>query len=177
MVAFTIYAILVGYCAVHWRRRVLGFVLVSGLILPLVLLAWAHYQIPRLAAEGYELVQDVNIRPFQAILYPYIVCVGMMGYFLASLPRGRPIDSCWHCRYDLSALLDESTVITCPECGREHVGRGSSRYRRSGVDRVSLRSSDIAVGEQRLPVSLITTADSSSQTPRPPGSSPPESCP
>ncbi|GAB4383080.1 MAG: hypothetical protein Kow0022_02020 [Phycisphaerales bacterium] len=145
MVAFTFYAMLVGYWAVHWRRRLIGYLGVALLVGVLVLLAWVHYQIPRLAAQGWKLAQDINIRPFQAVLYPYIGCVSAMGLFLVSLPRKRPIDSCWYCRYDLSALLDEPGVLICPECGREHVSSGSPRYRKSGLVRAALRSSDVVV--------------------------------
>lgn len=157
MVAFTFYAMLVGYWAVHWRRRLIGYLGVAVLVGVLLLLAWVHYQIPRLAAQGWKLAQDINIRPFQAVLYPYIGCVSAMGVFLVSLPRKRPIDSCWYCRYDLSALLDEPGVLICPECGREHVTSGSPRYRKSGLDRATLRSSDVVVptGDPELkPVAL-----------------------
>lgn len=169
MVAFTIYAVLVGYCAVRWRRRLIGYLGVAALVGVLVLLAWAHYQIPRLAAEGWELARDINIRPFQAVLYPYIGCLAGMGLFLVTLPRKRPIDSCWHCRYDLSALLDEPGVLICPECGREHVTSGSSRYRRSGEDRSSLRRSDISMPQAggTSNVRSANASDSPLQRPQP----------
>lgn len=145
MIAFTIYAFLVGYVALRWRRRLLGYLLVAICVGLLLAAAWAHAQIPRLAEHGSKLARDIDILPFQAVLYPYIVCMGGMGFFLASLPRRRPLDSCWHCRYDLSALLGEPGVIVCPECGREHYTSDSPRYRRSGEDREQLRSSDIAI--------------------------------
>lgn len=143
MVAFTAYAILVGFFAARWRRRVGGFLFVIAAEGLLILLAWLHFQIPALAAHGHAFFQDIDIQPFQLIYYPYVVFVGLLGTFIVSLPRRAPVDSCWFCRYDLSNLIDEPGRLICPECGREHMRPGSSLYRRSGEDRQNLRRGDL----------------------------------
>ncbi|MCL4222428.1 MAG: hypothetical protein KJZ65_13775 [Phycisphaerales bacterium] len=173
MIAFTIYAFLVGYLALRWRRRLLGYLLVSVCVGLLVALAWAHAQIPRLAEQGWRLARNIDILPFQAVLYPYIVCTAGIGYFMVSLPRRRPLDSCWHCRYDLSAHLGEPGVIVCPECGREHCTADSPRYRRSGEDRAQLSSSDIAIPAEPGPTLIRTVLPS----PAPPSAFPAASDP
>jgi hypothetical protein len=149
VVAFTIYVVLVTFFAARWRRTVRAFAVVAAAEGVLIALAWAHLQIPELESRGYRLASDINIRPFQAILYPYIVLTGFMGFFVASLPRRAPVESCAHCRYDLTSLLDEPLPLVCPECGRQHVRVGSREYRRSGVTRFNHRESDVVstIGE------------------------------
>lgn len=144
MVAFTAYAVLVAFFAARWRRRARGLLFVIAAEALLVLFAWAHYQIPILAAHGHRAFQDIDIQPFQLMFYPYIVFVGALGAFIVALPRRAPVDSCWFCRYDLSNLLDEPGRLICPECGREHFRPGSSPYRRSGEDRKNLRRGDLS---------------------------------
>lgn len=143
MVAFTAYAILVGFFAARWRRRWNGVLFVLAAVALLVFLAWAHFQIPILAAHGHKVFQNIDIQPFQLIYYPYIVFVGLIGMFIVALPRRAPVDSCWFCRYDLSNLVEEPGRLICPECGREHMRHGSRFHRRSGEDRTNLRGGDL----------------------------------
>lgn len=150
MVAFTVYAILVGYLAARWRRRLSGVLVVIGAEVLLVGLAWLHYQIPMLAARGHPALANIDIQPFQMFFYPYIVLIGVVGGFIVAMPRKAPVDSCWYCRYDLSNLLDEPGVLICPECGREHIGPGSRLYRRSGEARADLTRGDVVRGEERV---------------------------
>ncbi|MBX3322980.1 MAG: hypothetical protein KF757_08315 [Phycisphaeraceae bacterium] len=142
MIAFTIYAALVTFFAARWRRTLRGFVIVALADALLVGLAWLHLQIPVLEEQGFRLAANINIRPFQAILYPYIAVIALVGLFVASLPRHAPVESCGHCRYDLSALLEEPGPLICPECGRRHVRIGSKEHRQSGTLRSNYRESD-----------------------------------
>jgi hypothetical protein len=144
LVAFTVYAVLVGFLAARWRRRMLGVALVIAAEIVLLVLAWAHYQIPVLAAHGHTAFANIDIQPFQLFFYPYIVLVGVIGAFIVAMPRKAPADSCWYCRYDLTNLIDEPGPLICPECGREHLGPGSRRYRRSGEVRADLSRGDVA---------------------------------
>ena len=143
VVVFTVYALIVSYFAARWRRRVRGVLAVIVGEALLVLFAWVHLQIPVLAAEGMPFFQDIDILPFQLMLYPYTVLVAVMGGFIVAMPRRAPVDSCWYCRYDLSSLMDEPGVLICPECGREHVGLGGRVGRPSGVERADLTGDDV----------------------------------
>jgi hypothetical protein len=143
VIVFTLYAMIVAYFAARWRRRVRGVLVVVAGEAILVFFAWVHLRIPVLAAEGVSFFQDINILPFQLMLYPYMVLVAVMGAFIVAMPRKAPVDSCWYCRYDLSSLIDEPGVLICPECGREHVGVGGRVYRPSGEERADLTGDDV----------------------------------
>jgi len=143
VVVFTIYALIVAYFAARWRRRVRGVLVVIVGEAILVFFAWAHLRIPVLAARGVPLFQDIDILPFQLMLYPYMGLVALVGAFIVAMPRKAPVDSCWYCRYDLSSLIDEPGVLICPECGREHVGAGGRVYRKSGAERADLTGDDV----------------------------------
>lgn len=143
MVIFTLYALAVGYFAARWRRTLRGVLAVMAGEGVLVFLAWWHLQIPLLASRGVTLFEGIDILPFQILLYPYMIFVVAMGVFVVCLPKKAPVDSCWHCRYDLSSLVEEPGLLICPECGREHVGLRARGYRVSGEERFNLSKGDV----------------------------------
>ncbi len=166
MIVFTLYTLLVGYFAARWRRRIRGVLAVIAGEGVLIVLAWGHLQIPIWAAKGVTFFDNIDILPFQMLLYPYMIFVAVIGTFIVALPRSAPVDSCWYCRYDLSSLLDEPGPLICPECGREHVGVHSRLYRASGEERFNLSSGDVTVrspgrqaGQVNLPVGEASEPD------------------
>lgn len=119
MIAFVVYAVLIWYAAARWRRRWEAFAWVGGGIAGLVLVALFHLQLSRWT-DG-----RIYLQVMQWMLYPYTGLVGLIGLFLACLPRHLPEAHCPHCEYDLRGLTLRD--LLCPECGspyRPPVTRG-----------------------------------------------------
>lgn len=132
---FVGYAMLVWYLSARYRRTVLAFACaLSGTAL-LAVLAYGHW----LFGQGHP---ELFIQGMQILLYPYTVVVGVVGVFIASLPRRYPPGACPRCGYDLAGL--GHPVANCPECGRPSHGSRVS-YRRSGAERENLRRADVTV--------------------------------
>lgn len=113
MMVFVIYAAMVWWLAAKWRRTWLSFAAVTAGVL--FVLALARGQEWFGVVTGIRLVNTM----VNALLYPYVVLLGLMGYYIAVLPR--PLGEgahkpCRNCGYDLVGAEEfESTL--CPECG------------------------------------------------------------
>lgn len=112
MFAFVLYAGLVWYAAVRWRRTWLGFALVFAGLAGVGLVAFAHYKLNKWT-NGY-----INLPVLQVLLYPYGALILVIGLFIAALPRVYQGTQCRRCGYELHGL--ETRVRTCPECGTVH---------------------------------------------------------
>lgn len=114
MILFVVYAVLVWYGALRFRRRWEGYGSVVAGIVGCVAVALFHIQLNQWT-QG-----RIFLPVLQSLLYPYAAMVAMVGFFIASLPRSaaeRGVRPCRHCGYDLDGLEDEHG-LTCPECGR-----------------------------------------------------------
>lgn len=112
MFAFVVYAVLVWYAAAKWRRRWPSFAWVALGVIGLVGLAYLHYWM-NIWTHG-----KIYLPVLRSILYPYIVLVGVVGAYIACLPRTIPGQvRCSVCRYDLAGLR---LPAVCPECGTRH---------------------------------------------------------
>ena len=122
MFVFVIYAMLVWWGAVRWRRRPAGFACVAIGLVGLIGVAKLHMMLNTWTNGA------IYLPAMQVLLYPYIALVVGAGLFIVCLPRTGPVQahgrSCGHCGYELFGLLadgDESESVRCPECGRVSV--------------------------------------------------------
>lgn len=110
MVLFPIYAFLVWYACLRWRRQVMGVAVLALGIMAILLLAQLDITI-RQALH----VPD-NGPLFRFMLYAEGLMVGLVGVLLVALPpRRAAIVPCRRCGYELQGL--EEANPTCPECG------------------------------------------------------------
>lgn len=127
VLAFAIYAVLVWYLAARWRRRLAGFASVAAGLAVLVATAWLHI---RLSVWTHG---RIYLPVLQALLYPYIVLVGVVGVYVTCLPRAARPMHCSSCDYDLAGL--GASLPRCPECGLVHTpvtrGRRATRAPRA----------------------------------------------
>jgi len=129
MFLFVIYALGVWYLAFLWRRSMAGYGAVIGGILVLVGVAWMHIVLVRRWPMWF------NLPVLQIMLYPYTILVGVMGFFIASLPpSGRRA-----CGYDLSGHEGEE-IGRCPECGTTTNEMRTRRGRRRARRRIRLEA-------------------------------------
>lgn len=110
MILFVIYAALAWFAAMRWRRTLAAFAAVVAAVGGLVLLAGFHLLLNQWTGGR------IFLPGLQMMLYPFTVLVGVIGFYLACLPRSIPDASCRACEYDLRGLASERAV--CPECGR-----------------------------------------------------------
>ncbi len=129
---FAGYALFVWYLSAKYRRTVMAFACALAGVALLVLLSWGHIVIGRINP-------DLMIQNMQILLYPYTVGVGVVAFFIASLPRTHPAGCCGRCGYNLAGL--DVPVTACPECGAP-TDPPRAMHRRSGVERVDLRAAD-----------------------------------
>ncbi len=111
MVLFSIYAVIVWFAAARYRRQWGSFASVAAGTAGLILVALFHIQLSRWTHGR------IYLPTLQAVLYPYIGLVAIVGVYLSCLPRAIPETACRACEYDLRGLSAERVV--CPECGRE----------------------------------------------------------
>lgn len=114
MILFAVYALVVWYLALRWRRTIRGFVAVllgTALSLALTKLVWL------LTADRPTPASLPNPSPIALLLVAESLLVLGGGLFIASLPRPPSGRHCRHCWYDLVGL-DEGPLI-CPECGEK----------------------------------------------------------
>lgn len=101
----------------YWRRRWPSFASVGAGVTALLLLF-------RLA-HAWDGAFPPLYRHIYLLFWPYTVLVGMVGLYIACLPR-RPAEyQCAKCFYDLRGL--DRKGLYCPECGQAFTGKGSGR--------------------------------------------------
>lgn len=116
MILPVVYAMLVWYAAMRFRRQWLGL----GCVLAGVLLLVALNHLMG-GERGHWTGRGANI--LLILLWPYTLLVGSAGLFIFCLPR-RPRGDyhCDHCFYDFAGL--DPAHLICPECGRPWKGPG-----------------------------------------------------
>jgi hypothetical protein len=116
VVLFSIYAVIVWFAAARYRRQWRAFASIAAGVAGLVVIALFHAQLARWS-QG-----RIYLPVLQAMLYPYIVLVALVGLYLSVLPRCVPATACGTCAYDLRGLgehdLQGLAALVCPECGR-----------------------------------------------------------
>jgi hypothetical protein len=137
MMIFVIYAAIVWWLAAKWRRTWRSFVVVTVGVLFILAIAKGH---DRLAVfTGFRFVGVM----VNALLYPYVILLGLMGYYIAVIPR--PVGEgahkpCRHCGYDLVGAEEFASTL-CPECGADW----------RPIKPQSTELAAIPVGKQKLP--------------------------
>lgn len=109
MLLLPAYAVILWYLIAQHRRTWRGFAIVAGGFLFLVLVAYFHWLLSKWTHGA------VFLPTLQAVLYPYTVLVGVIGFYICCVSRRHVHGHCQKCRYDLAGL--EGTEIICPECG------------------------------------------------------------
>ncbi|MEM1183550.1 MAG: hypothetical protein AAGI53_00965 [Planctomycetota bacterium] len=132
-VLFVGYALAVWALAARWRRAPSGFVAVVIGVFGLIAINWLHIKLEDWT-DG-----TIHLPVLQSIMYPYTGLVGVVGAYIACLPRIASYQ-CRTCHYDLRGLAAD--VDCCPECGAPTKASARST-RRSGVDRANVRASDV----------------------------------
>ncbi len=115
MFAFVLYAILVWYLAIRWRRRLIGLVSLAAGLAGIAFIGYFHLLLSRWTDGA------IYLPLLQIMLYPYGLLVGGAGLFMVCLPRRRPTAYCKACSYDLAGLDPE--IDRCPECGSTRLFR------------------------------------------------------
>jgi hypothetical protein len=122
VILMAVYAAFVWYLAIRYRRQWAGYAsVVVGVLLLLVLARGAVGEhalaasLPAWLLKGY--------RHLVLMLVPEAALVGLIGFFVASLPRKESVTACRGCGYELRGL--DPAGLKCPECGRAWMGRGS----------------------------------------------------
>ncbi len=112
LILFPIYALLVWYACLRWRRQLMG---VAALLLGLALIGL----LARLDIAVRQALHLPDNGPlFRFMLYAEAVIVALVGGLLVFLPpRKLAKVPCRRCGYELHGL-DEANP-TCPECGTE----------------------------------------------------------
>lgn len=109
---FVVYAALVWWAALAWRRRWLGFLAVALGVLGVWFVARFYLWIG--ALMGIERTDS-----FMILLAPFGVIVGVIGAYIACLPVRRE-GACRKCGYSLHGLEPDAGLLVCPECGARH---------------------------------------------------------
>lgn len=116
---FVVYAVLVWWAALAWRRRWLGFASVGLGVLGVWFLARFY-----LFVGG--LLGVTRTDSFMILVVPFGVIVGVLGLYIACLPVRRE-GACRRCGYSLIGLEPDAEMLVCPECGARHAfGAGDS---------------------------------------------------
>lgn len=109
---FVVYAALVWWAALSWRRRWTGF----GAVVLGVLGVWfvAKFYVWLGGLLGIDRTDS-----FMILLVPFGAIVGVVGLYIACLPVRRE-SACRKCGYSLLGLEPEGGLMVCPECGARH---------------------------------------------------------
>jgi len=111
-----VYAVLVWYAAMRFRRQWTGL---AVLAVAMLLLAGLNHAMG--GEHGRWSGRGANI--LLILLWPYTALVGGCGLFIFCLPRRPPGEyHCDHCFYDFKGL--DPAFLRCPECGRPWNGKG-----------------------------------------------------
>lgn len=109
---FVVYAALVWWAALAWRRRWLGFASVALGVLGVWFVARFYVWVGSMI--GIERTDS-----FMILLAPFGVIVGVIGAYIACLPVRRE-GACRKCGYSLIGLEPDHGLMVCPECGARH---------------------------------------------------------
>lgn len=112
MFVFVLYAALVWYAAIRWRRSWLGLLCVLAGLAGVALIAFAHIKLNQWTHGR------IYLPVLQVLLYPYGALILMIGLFILTIPRIYAGSQCRKCGYELKGL--ETHVRRCPECGTVH---------------------------------------------------------
>ncbi|MBL8964945.1 MAG: hypothetical protein KF787_00985 [Phycisphaeraceae bacterium] len=122
MMIFVLYAAIVWYAAARWRRTWWAFSAVTAGLLLIIGFILAQGWISQ--AIGFRLVGVM----VNGLLYPFAALLGLVGYYIAVIPRppGEGAQHpCEHCGYDLVGM-EETDRGVCPECGKPFTNRSPS---------------------------------------------------
>lgn len=109
---FVIYAALVWWAALRWRRRLLGFVAVGLGVMGVWFVARFYLLLGSML--GIERTDS-----FMILMVPFGGIVGVVGAYIACLPVRRET-ACRRCGYSLIGIEREGGLLICPECGARH---------------------------------------------------------
>lgn len=122
MILLAAYAVFVWYLAIRYRRRWQSFTSVAvavALLLAFSGQAVGEHSLAMALPEGLRR----GYRTLLILVVPEAGLIALIGFFVASLPRGVTTTSCRGCGYELRGL--DPRGLHCPECGREWRGAGS----------------------------------------------------
>lgn len=121
MILFAIYAVIVWYLALRFRRRWQAFAIVPVASVSVYLLV--------------PLMRHVNVADIglYILLGAEAVVILIVGLFIAVLPRPPAHPHCHYCKYDMRGLHGLSPEQRCPECGMPTDGYASVRRQRAKV--------------------------------------------
>jgi hypothetical protein len=129
---FVVYAVIVWYFAMVYRRRWPGFLAVAlGLVGMLV--------INHLHTRFSDFMRNSISKPvMQVLLYAETALVPAVGLYIALLPRGRMSGRCPHCGRDLTDV--DTAASACPGCAAKFPVEmndgccGRCRYNLAGME-------------------------------------------
>jgi len=117
---FPLYAVLIWYFAMRWRRQVRGF----AVVLAGTAGCWISVEILMLFNERL----DGSPYLFTHFIWGEAALILLLGTYICCLPRppkGRHCGYCWYDLTGLSSFPDEAFV--CPECGTPRDGYARSK--------------------------------------------------
>jgi hypothetical protein len=115
MIFFPVYAVLIWYFCLRWRRTWIGWAMLLLGVAGVGVVAWFHQTINHMLNGAWD-------GPlFPILLAAEAALVFVVGAFIALLPLEVVQLPCRGCRYDLAGLEEENP--TCPECGMAHAAR------------------------------------------------------
>lgn len=120
VILLAVYALIVWYLALRYRRRWQGFLAVILGVLAIRMLAglFEVHDASSHAGGGAR-----GSHQILTLLWAEMGIVAAVGLYVACLPRGRRELDCFGCGYDLTGLDPQG--LDCPECGRRWTGKGS----------------------------------------------------
>ena len=130
MFIFPLYAVLVWYFAMRWRRQVRGFVVVMAGTAG----CWLCVKVLMVFNERLDGAPYL----FSHFIWAEAAIVLFLGFYICCLPRPPAVMHCRFCWYDLSGLMPKSSeAFVCPECGTPLDGyaRGRDEGTRAKVTR------------------------------------------
>ena len=122
MVLLPLYALLVWFFCLRFRRRWIGFVCAIAGASSVLLVIPVAGRLLRLIGS------DEEPRVLSLLIYGEAMIVLVVGLYVAMLPRRDRSNRCPYCEYDLSGHSAEQPPL-CPECGVPFDGYSSKRKR------------------------------------------------
>lgn len=121
MILFAVYAVIIWYLALRFRRRWQAFAIVPIASISVYVLV--------------PLMRHVNVADIglYILLGAEAVVILIVGLFIAILPRPPAHPHCHYCKYDMRGLQGRGPDQRCPECGMPSDGYASVRRQRAKV--------------------------------------------